>query len=66
MNQITHWLDSSNVYGSGKDVSGKLRTFSGGRLLTEKGVNGESMLPDDGTNSCRCKTRKCFLAGKYK
>ena len=36
MNQITHWLDASNVYGSSNFDSRKLRSFTGGRLKDTK------------------------------
>ena len=32
VNQITAWLDGSNVYGSGEDEAAKLRLLGGGRL----------------------------------
>ena len=37
MNQITHWLDGSNVYGSDPVRASALRTFSGGLLKTGAG-----------------------------
>ena len=37
INQITHYLDGSNVYGSTQDVADSLRTFSGG-LLKQSGT----------------------------
>ena len=44
MNQITHWLDASNVYGSDDHEADLLRSKSGGKLkVTTKG--GEDMLP---------------------
>ena len=64
MNQITHWLDSSNVYGSGDSEARRLRTFQGGRLRSERGLNGAEMLPDNGENDCKGNSRRCFLAGK--
>ena len=33
INQITHWLDSSNVYGSEKKQSDELRTFKNGMYI---------------------------------
>ena len=63
MNQITHWLDSSNVYGSGNSDARNLRSFRGGRLRSERGLNGAEMLPDNGENDCKGNSRRCFLAG---
>jgi len=60
LNQITHWLDSSNIYGSSLEEQRGLRTFRGGRLQTERGPE-EPLLPrDNGENSC---TGSCFKAG---
>lgn len=36
-NEITHWVDGSNVYGSEADQAADLRTFSGGQMLTSEG-----------------------------
>ena len=63
MNQITHWLDASNVYGSGISDARRLRTFRGGKLRTGRGVGGAEMLPDSGTNDCKGSSKRCFLAG---
>ena len=44
MNQITHWLDASNVYGSDDHEAVLLRSKKGGKLkVTTDG--GEDMLP---------------------
>ena len=32
MNQITHWLDASNVYSSSEDIANDLRNKINGRL----------------------------------
>lgn len=50
MNQITHWLDSSNIYGSGNpDFQNKfpefVRLFQDGLLNTTKGDDGLDHLP---------------------
>ena len=37
MNQITSWIDASNVYGSDMTRANALRTMSGGRLATSAG-----------------------------
>ncbi len=36
VNQITHWLDSSNVYGSDEEEAAALRTFRRGLLATSR------------------------------
>ena len=44
MNQITHWLDASNVYGSDNEEAELLRKHVGGKLkVTTHGT--EDMLP---------------------
>ena len=35
LNRATTWLDASPLYGSTEDVARKLRSFSGGKLLTQ-------------------------------
>lgn len=44
MNQVTHYLDGSQIYGSAKVKADKLREFNGGRLLVSK-KNGRTFLP---------------------
>ena len=63
VNQITHWLDNSNVYGSTDDVARNLRTLSGGILRTEPCRNGRECLPFTGMDNCRGPTKRCGLAG---
>ncbi len=54
MNSITGWVDASNVYGSTKEVSDRLRTFELGKLKTREGkmlppkVGDKFGLPDTG------------------
>ena len=65
MNQITHYLDGSNVYGSGVEEEEAIRAGVGGLL----NVQGRALLPPD-TNaeedSCDATQRgfHCFLAGE--
>ena len=54
MNQITHWLDSSNVYDSVESDAQRLRSFRDGRLLSEIGPDGGEMMINKGGS---------FLAG---
>ena len=45
MNQVTHWLDASQVYGSTSSMVSTLRSFKGGHLNTgEEGVQKGSKL----------------------
>jgi hypothetical protein len=70
MNQITHWLDGSNIYGSSENAAKQLRTFSGGKLkVTQQTRRSGNSLPScakeefpDDIPMCRnCKT--CYFAG---
>jgi len=54
INNLTHYIDASNVYGSDHDVAAWLRTFSDGKLKTSEGnllpfntVDGEFDSPID-------------------
>ncbi len=71
MNQITHWLDGSNIYGSSKKNANQLRTGKGGRLATTRirGSNSGGGLPSCSASRQRddiatCKgCSSCFFAG---
>ena len=43
MNQVTHWLDGSNIYGSKEDQSDRLRLRRGGLMKT----SSNNLLPVD-------------------
>ena len=71
MNQITHWLDGSNIYGSSDKSAAQLRSFVRGTLKdTAQARRHGNSLPSchrqpnpDEIPMCRsCKT--CFLAGE--
>ena len=76
MNQITHFLDSSNVYGSDEEDVKQLRQYEGGLLKTYKPdpAGARSLLPqegEEGKDECAIEeaqqvreNRKCFVAGE--
>ncbi len=43
-NDVTHWWDGSQIYGSSWDQQKELRSFKNGRMTTVK-VNGRELLP---------------------
>ena len=45
VNEITAYIDASNVYGSDATRAAALRSGSGGKLLTSIGDNGEVLMP---------------------
>ena len=66
VNQISHWLDGSNIYGSSREETIELRTFQGGLLKTSRPSNGRGeLLPRDFEEECPGgRTTSCFKAGK--
>lgn len=64
LNQITHLLDHSNVYGSDKDEAASLRTFNGGQLKVTppKGHHELDLLPPESNTDMEmdCKLSKNF------
>lgn len=67
MNQVTHFLDGSMVYGSTSVESRKLRAKEKG-LLKMQGNNLLPVNPTANDKTCKSKRKKrgvgCFLAGK--
>ncbi|XP_043210386.1 peroxidase-like [Amphibalanus amphitrite] len=59
LNDITTWLDLSQVYGSERQQARGLRTSTGGRLKTSTG----NLLPRQPPPSGECVSGICFLAG---
>lgn len=66
LNQITHWLDGSNIYGSTQNEERELRTFSNG-LLTTSANNMLPILPQHQGGDCEARERgaMCYSAGEY-
>lgn len=46
-NNVSHLIDGSQVYGSTQEQIQSLRQFEGGRLKTERGPNGDELLPTE-------------------
>lgn len=66
MNQVTAYLDSSNVYGSDPCEARMLRAFTGGRLnVTSHPVRGfKDLLPQTNNHpECKAPSGLCFEAG---
>jgi len=64
VNQITSYLDGSNVYGSEVSESKKLRLGRGGRLRVTKYRSGELLPLNPEECSDNKKNHYCFAAGK--
>jgi len=63
MNQISGFLDASNVYGTDDKMASNLRTFSGGLLKTTAKA-GDDLLPNvKGCEKARNGAHACFAAG---
>ena len=47
MNQLTHWIDASNIYGSTDQEAKLFRTFSNGQLIeaNQNGFKSTEQLP---------------------
>ena len=65
LNQITHWLDNSNIYGSLPEVATSVRSNQGGLLKSTEGSDNQEQLPIDPNPNVVCsgETTKCALAG---
>ncbi|KAL4142203.1 hypothetical protein QTP88_004707 [Uroleucon formosanum] len=66
LNTNTHYIDSSNVYGSDSDVANELRLFSGGQLLYNT-IGKQEYCPQDPTKVVKkgnqTQVTIAFLAG---
>ncbi|KAL3886199.1 hypothetical protein ACJMK2_026208 [Sinanodonta woodiana] len=69
LNQNTHYIDGSQIYGSDQFTSDSLRSFTGGTLKTGLDPDIPNMLPKDTNNSANCilpqliSNVQCFMAG---
>jgi len=63
LNQVTHWIDASHIYGSSIEEATKLRRLKNGLLRVQRNPDGSEMLPDNGEPECRGASQRCFLAG---
>jgi hypothetical protein len=46
LNDVTHWWDGSQIYGSSQEEQNKVRSFKNGRMTTVM-INGREVLPKD-------------------
>jgi len=65
MNQVTHYLDGSMIYGSSERQTLSLRKMSGGELLTNKIDTDQNYMPLETTetDACQYDNGTCFRAG---
>ncbi|XP_033217357.1 peroxidase-like isoform X2 [Belonocnema kinseyi] len=63
MNQVSHFLDGSTVYGSTMEKSRELRTFEGGQLRVEVRNNREYLPTANTEPASLCLSSRCYTAG---
>ncbi|XP_037959455.1 myeloperoxidase-like [Teleopsis dalmanni] len=64
VNQNTHFLDASMIYGQNICVANKLRGFSGRLNSTIHPIRGKELLPQSATHpECKSRDGLCFIAG---
>ncbi|KAK2704787.1 hypothetical protein QYM36_016995 [Artemia franciscana] len=64
INEITHWMDGSMVYGSTPEQARSVRAFQGGRLRTSFQRSGrKSTLPIESQRTENCGADVCYIAG---
>lgn len=65
MNQVSHFLDGSTIYGSTLKKSRELRSFEGGKLLVKVKNNTEYLPSADEDSDIDCPSKdNCYDAGK--
>ena len=65
MNQVSHFLDGSTIYGSTLEKSRELRSFEGGKLQSEFRNNREYLLTADTEPASLCLSTKCYSSGNF-
>lgn len=63
MNQVTHYLDASTIYGSTEEKSQKLREMKAGRLRVNF-KDGREYLPDNDSEYASECEGTCYAAGE--
>ena len=68
INELTSYIDASQVYGSNREVGNAVRSFSGGRLRAGENLpDGREGLPIDTDRLVGCLgTTDCFLCGDFR
>lgn len=64
MNQVSHFLDGSMIYGSTLKKSRELREFEGGRLMVRSEDHQEYLLTSSLETSFMC-MKDCYDSGNY-
>ncbi|XP_064612465.1 chorion peroxidase-like [Liolophura sinensis] len=68
LNQVTHFLDVSTIYGSDEESMNELRTMSNGLLKVTSSPNGDLLMQNPaatGTPACRTTgSQHCFKTGE--
>lgn len=64
VNQNTHFLDASMVYGENVCVANKLRGFNGRLNSTIHPIRGKELLPQSNSHpECKSRSNLCFIGG---
>ena len=63
VNQITHWLDGSMIYGSSESTTKSLRLYEGGQLKSLIGDDSKDQLLINPNAKCQGPSGTCALAG---
>ncbi|KAJ8676076.1 hypothetical protein QAD02_011862 [Eretmocerus hayati] len=63
MNQVSHFLDGSTIYGSTLAKSGEIRLFEGGLLRVNVKNDREYLPVAQSAPSSLCKSKNCYISG---